>query len=235
MARRSIYRRPNDSPQMLELAHHLTAADLDSQLLSLAACLDHLRARDPHVAYPAHVTLKRWSAAGVLAPAISESPGRRPLYKVGVVREICLKQMAGRPGSAQDSSVQVRSAPDVRAARPDPARSPASPSDGQLETMLHQLEAMQAQQTAFQSQVTAALESVAEQLAKFKASVDNLDAVRRMLMLKSDNEVTGMRARLDAANHEVARLRAGSTSVDAGKLATVLVRVEEALRQTDRH
>jgi hypothetical protein len=234
---------------------HATA-DPDIRPMSLARCLAHLRASEPGIAFPAHVTLKRWSAAGLLAPALSEAPGRRPLYKVGVVRDICLQMLPGRSARAHPSDPagndpQARGVGSTAAsaaaedalspfggqvdAAPSPAaRSlPAAPNEERLDSVLAQLSTLQAQQAAFQAAVTKELEAIAEQMARLTGAVENLDAVRRMLMLKSDSEVSSMRTRLDSANHELARLRASSSNVDAGKLATVLVRVEEALRQVE--
>ena len=66
------------------------------QLMSLRECADRLS--QPHELgehAPAHVTLKRWSAGGLLDEAKADQGGR-PLYDLAKVRAICREQLAGR-------------------------------------------------------------------------------------------------------------------------------------------
>lgn len=213
-----------------------SSSDLQPKvLLSLADCATRLRAAsDLGARAPAHITLKRWSAAGVLEAAVVREEGKRPLYDLALVRDIALAQMAERwvpqlDFEAAEGQAAAAPAPATQTSKAEVvAAEPSSAGGPTIEDLADRVDRIAASQDALRQEMTAAIQQALEQSARLAAAAENLEATRRSLMVRTDAEITSLRSQLNLA---LQRGGAGGGDVVAvAKLTTVLNRVEDLLR-----
>jgi hypothetical protein len=114
--------------------------------------------------------------------------------------------------------------PAARDAAPGPA------AQDSVEQLLARLIEMQEGQAAAIAELRETVAPVLEGMSRLAGAVDQLDAVRKMLMRTSDAEVTAARQRVEAAQKEIARLSELANPVSQGRTLGLLNRVEELLR-----
>ena len=201
------------------------------QLMSLRECAERL-AQDHELGKraPAHVTLKRWSAGGVLDEAKANQSGR-PLYDMAKVRKICREQLAGRFDSP--SYIDSGAGDPSTGGMPAAAGAHAEPGASAGQAAVSQIADVQAinerfdriEQSILQLANTfqAALGEVMSQVARCAQASENLDSVRRTLQLRTDGEMTALRGQLAQA------LTATKRSPE-GEQAQVLMKLGVELR-----
>ncbi|TXI24184.1 MAG: hypothetical protein E6Q67_02915 [Roseateles sp.] len=190
-------------------------------MLSLMDCSHRLREEFGEGA-PAYVTLKRWSAAGRLKDATDQLPGRRPLYDYAAVRNLVSQAHSPSRGLAATpvSPSAEESAVPVAGAR----------QHGDLEQLLRRLVESQEAQAAAVNELRETIAPFMRHAIGMASAVEQLDAVRKMLMRSSDAEITSARQRLELAQKEIARLTDLANPVSQARTLALLGRVEEALR-----
>lgn len=196
-----------------------------SPMLSLMDCSNRLREEIGEVA-PAYITLKRWSAAGRLDEAMDRLPGRRPLYDYAIVRNLVGRFLGARlspsttPGPADPASVAAEESPqEVNGLQ-----------RGELELLLRRLVESQEAQAAAIAELRDSITPLMRHATSMASAVEQLDAVRKMLMRTSDAEITSARQRLEQAQKEITRLAELANPVSQARTLSLLGRVEELLR-----
>ena len=160
--------------------------------MSLRECADRLS--QPHELgehAPAHVTLKRWSAGGLLDPA-KANQGGRPLYDLAKVRKICREQFAGRfqgpsyiDSDAGAAPAAGKSAAGAGAAAPDFA---GAGQAAEMQALHERFDRMEQSILQLASTFSSALGEVMNQVARCAQASESLDSVRRTLQLRTDGD-----------------------------------------------
>jgi hypothetical protein len=197
--------------------------------MSLRECAERLR--QPHElgdSAPAHVTLKRWSAGGLLDKAKADQTGR-PVYDLAKVREIVREQLAGR---FQGPSYIDSGAGEAPAGRKSVAGDHAGAGATAAQAAASQIVDVQAindrferiEQSILQLATTfqAALGEVMTQVARCAQASESLDSVRRTLQLRTDGEMTALRAQLAQAQTATKRHPEGDQAQALMKLGVEL-------------
>ncbi|MDL5034340.1 hypothetical protein QRD43_20730 [Pelomonas sp. APW6] len=190
-------------------------------MLSLLDCSNRLREELGEIA-PAYITLKRWSAAGRLKEARDQLPGRRPLYDYAAVRNLVCRAHLPSPGLAA-----TQASPSAQEAAAPVA---GEKQHGNLEQLLIRLVESQEAQAAAVIELRESIAPFMRHAASMARAVEQLDAVRKMLMTSKDAEITSARQRLELAQKEIARLTDLANPVSQARMHALLVRVEDALR-----
>lgn len=200
--------------------------------LTLQQCADQLK-QDLRARVPAMITLKRWSSSGLLDHAKTlTKDNKRPKYVYAAV--LAFVQSKHKNYSSKEASPPAESSQSAQrhhgqdrdigvhdtAARA-PIHKPTALGDaGAASTdtafLLTSIERM------LTPLVNDALGSVQRELGN---GLSNLDAIRRMMMTKYENESTALRARVAELTSENHQLK--SVSIDASKLNLQISRLSE--------
>ena len=202
--------------------------------MSLRQCASELRrAERLGTAAPAYITLKRWSAAGRLASAVSPGSGTRALYVLDEVLRISRVAHEERraPAANDDAGPGDAPCPLADARRHDHANrsrgtdAPDAWSRASLDQIMESLLAEVARVVADSQS------SISSRLQAIENGLSNLDATRRMLMNKYDDAATELRARVVLLDRENAALRGAPAVIEVTKLNVLLSRVAERLER----
>lgn len=189
--------------------------------LTLQECADRLRL-DLKLQAPALVTLKRWSASGLLDVAKTVPDGAaRAKYSYPMVLQVARKNTRSRAPSRSPARLDASSAHrPIAAARPEVRSSDAPKSTVEID-LAHLSKAVAAELAPIMSQALVATQKqVLDGLA-------NLDATRKSLMLRYDAEVHSLRDTVVALRLEQKRLSA--EAVDVGRLNVQLSRLTDRI------
>lgn len=207
--------------------------------LSLRACQSALSGRLGPLA-PSYPTLKRWAAAGRLVRALApkgEGAGRYHLDRlIKILLDIDPQRYAGlAPRADASTEDQAVGAPPATAthrpamARPgEPIRHPAA-SDAS-----EHLPALRRAVEQVASDLARLAEGLEARLERLEAGVANLEATRRMLMNKTDAELTAWRRRAESAEAQLAEVKRQAGQVDVLRISRLLAQVEEHLATQSR-
>lgn len=208
-----------------EIEYH---ANTDTQMteqtlpLTLQECADRLR-RDLKLQAPALVTLKRWSASGLLDAAKTVPDGAaRAKYSYSMVLQVARKNTRGRVPSG-GAVIRSESTPAHRpadVARHD-VRSPDSPKSTVEVDLALLSKAIAAELAPIMTQALAAAQK------QMFDGLANLDATRKSLMLRYDAEVHGLRDTVASLRLEQKRLSV--EAVDVGRLNQQLSRLTDRI------
>lgn len=195
--------------------------------LSLRACQSALSGRLGPLA-PSYPTLKRWAAAGRLARALApkgEGAGRYHLDRlIKILLDIDPQRyavLAPRTGAPTDDQAVAGGA---STATHCPAASDASEHLPALRRAVEQV-------AADLARLAGGLEA---RLERLEAGVANLEATRRMLMNKTDVELTAWRRRAESAEAQLVEVKRQAGQVDALRISRLLAQVEEHLATQSR-
>jgi len=205
-------------------------------LMSLRRCASELRRSERlGTGAPAYITLKRWSAAGRLASAVKPGTGTRPLYALDEVLRISRSAHEGRHASAanDDAMPGEKSVPPANAPHHDDANGNRVSDAPEPRLTASQDPAVAPLLAQIASVLADVRSSNSSRLQAIENGLSNLEATRRMLMMKYDAEAHALKARVAELERENAALRGATTVVEVSKLNVLLSRVAERLeRQT---
>ncbi len=164
---------------------------------------------------PALVSLKRWSAAGVLQSAQHFPAGRnRPLYDYQAVKAICQSKLPMRFDEAGQAAA---------------ALAPPGTASTDLTPVLERLAGLEAALQAQASQQQAALKEISTHLAKLSSAAENLEHTRRSLMTRYDAEMTTLRTRIEQLQSAARESTGPGIDLAAARLSQAASRIEQAL------
>lgn len=211
------------------------------QLLSLRECRDWILLHEPTLPCPSLITLKRWSAQGKLNGA-----------KVGRGRQVfsCPKLIKILRGLHAPITQDLESAPDP-ALTEGPAEKPAPSSMGNEETdwrgeanaaeqedttadktwteVMRLLESLSERVSSIEANMKTLQDSYASVGALIKAASD-LDSTRKMLMLRHDEALTQLKARIQASEDTSRAIKdLGALPLELGRLQGMITSLQSKL------
>lgn len=181
---------------------------------------------------PALVSLKRWSAAGVLQQAQHFPAGRnRPLYDYKAVREICLSKLPMRFDDLQAQPAALASSQQAPQETGTPG--PGGQADPELLARLGALEAASERRHEEFRQV---ISQLTQQISRMASAAENLEHTRKSLMNRYDAELSGLRSQLEQMQTASKASSGPGLDITAARLQQAAARIEAAvLRAPDGH
>lgn len=209
--------------------------------LSLQECSDLLQKEVPSA--PALVTLKRWSAGGILDGAKMYPDGAtRPKYNYEVVLKIVKKHISINAPTAptakkgvvqiQDSSapavsLSVSTGDDVTPTQSLAQMVPPTPVAAPLFNEGALVEAIKELINAELRPILS--DAIAQSQKQMIDGLTNLDSIRKILMVKYDAEIHSLRTRLNEVLAENERLKESSSGLNAERINAHLGRISMKL------
>lgn len=197
--------------------------------LSLSDCHDLAR-QQLGAAAPSLVTLKRWSAAGILDEAKTpRREGGRPRYRPELVLAVVRRRQAVPSEEAGASDAPPAPAAQGKATAPPEQNAFADEALEALRRDVSQIQEATQALAAGQRQLASAVEALTLQVGSIARDMGNLDAARKMLMVNSDALTNQLRQRAEAAERA---LRSQQTNeVDHMRLMRALGSIEQFILQ----
>jgi hypothetical protein len=212
----------------------VTQEPLPESALPLKRCQELFAQRIGPLA-PSYPTLKRWAAAGKLETARAPKGEGASRY---LPRKLAHLMLSDDP--VRYAALREAISPRARERRGH-AKPHASPHLNDEPTSVSAAQSMQVADAARALaeivpqliQATTALtelsRSIVTRLERVEAGVANLEATRRMLMMKADAETTAWRRRAELAEQQLAESRQQASPVDSLRVSRLLSQIEEHL------
>lgn len=204
--------------------------------MSLRDCRDWVMIHEPGLRCPSLITLKRWSAQGKLDKAKNGSA--RQAFScsklVEILRDLNPKAQPQAQPQAQSENGQAASASgEVTTGAPkhvdnheDTLTPNVAPNVAlKLEDVLDLVQTIAHRLSAIESRVQSIQESAAPTATLVRA-IDNLDSIRKMLMLRHDEAITQLKARIEAAEDVAKHIKAmGDLPLELERLQRMLATI----------